>query len=75
MGTPYQRAVMVLLPQNVSVLISSKVIRPIIQFSSPPSNDGRHEGKMLRKVASSSTQVADAGIELNLPRPSPDAIR
>lgn len=35
MGIPYQRAVTVLLPQNISVLVSSKVVQPIIEFSSP----------------------------------------
>lgn len=35
MGIPYQRAVMVLLPQNINVLVSSKVVQPIIKFSPP----------------------------------------
>lgn len=55
MSIPYQRAVMVLLPQNISAFVSSKVVRPTIKCSRL-SNDGRYEGKMLRKVASLSAQ-------------------
>lgn len=39
MDTPYQRAVMVLIPQNISALVSSKVEQPIIKCSHL-SNDG-----------------------------------